>query len=507
MKSFPLSNLFTAVMFVLVSGGAWAGDRSDQSRIDAACGEGKSTSENCIRVQKEIDDKEKNADSKVACAAAKKEWRDKDSKGKRACNAFDKGLGATCRSKINGCQSKIDNTFGSSGSENESETGNLMLQLVKTALATKSNSIAADAVNDGPACVKQYDAKTKKEDEKEFNRERKELEKEIEKEKETQIKEVEDLNKKTDEVQKDIDKLEKENVKEAHSAEKTLSEKTSNASKNSLEVAKRIRKIQLEINSQSQKVARDKLANDTALFSLSSAETTKRCKANLLSLQGCILLPSSAEAADVKKCEALNAQLIKGKGTKSNSNVTEFMQQQKDACFKADDDKLRQAQLNISQTIATSNDNIAELKKQMDDELKNLDLAKKDVEVAKAQSESEKKSGDDAMLKEIDTMNNNLFKYNSTSNTKIVKSKARIDKLTLDLQNLALKKDYGVETAFDDANDAINQSESARSDAAEVCGCNSSGSTVSDVCADLMNSGIDQDPKDPKYKGSSKKTK
>lgn len=502
MRTFSFTKFFTPVIFLVITGNAFAAGTSLNCNSEEAteafslkCVENFKKQEakydagdlnRCISDKRDQCLSHTNLD-KSSCMSAKKDWSDKNSKKVRACSAFDKSLGKSCEEKVNGCQAKIDNTMNPAGSNlsesTNSETGDIMLQLIKTQLSTKSDAIANDVLNGGAPCVKQFDAKTRKADQKDFDRQKADLEEQIEKAKEEQIKDKEKLDEKTAEIQKKIDQLAKDLKKSENDSAKQLSEKTSQASKSTLEASKKIRALQAQITKENQAIATLKLNNATAMFSLTSAEVTKRCKQQLVSLQACILNPAVADPKGTNQCEALNNQLIKGKGVASSSNVSTALQQAKDTCFKAEDDKLRATQLKYSQDLANSNDKITEIKSQIDDENKNLDLAKKDIEAAKAQSEAEKKAADDAMNAESETLSNELKKFQTTTNARMQKAAARVAKLTDDIQKLVLNKNFGVEESFSDASEAIYSAEDARQIAYSACGCETDKS--SEQCASL----------------------
>lgn len=488
MNTFSLSKCFTVVLLMLFTTHVWAvqadndcNSDESQKKFKEKCvieltvkkSDGKDTDPDSSDLNKCVDRKTTSCTSGndrtvSACKASMKEWRDKASKGTRACLAFDKSMGQTCQQKINGCQNKISGLTDPSDGSPDASLG-FLKQIIQSQYSVSDAAATAAATGD-VACVKQYDAKTKKEDEKDFAKEKKDLEKEIKKETDEQTKLTKELREKNDKIKKEITDLENEMKKTLAKTPIKLREETERQQKASIDTAKRLRTMNDTILAAQQKLTKLRFANQTALLDLTDDKITNRCKQQLMNLKSGLLNPSSAgdpkASADLKN---LAGQM--GKGTAGQANIERLLKQTKDACFQQENVKKQQVMLQYNEDVTNTNRQIANIQDDMAKEKAQVEAEKKSAESAKAEADKADDLTKSEEAEKAANLNAELINFQDSINDQIRNSKTQVAKLTQDIQQLILKKNLEVEPAFDDALDAIDNSEKARTSAMSDCNC------------------------------------
>lgn len=498
MNSFSLSKCFTVVLFLVFGqlGLAEMDGRGMQAIIDCANDACKadSTSETCKArkaecrtLQEEIRAAELAKETKVSCKAAMKEWRDKAAKGTRACNAFDKSLGKSCQERIKSCENKITGAVDGSGGE----TLGFIQQIVQQSLSSKSGAIAEDVVNGGAPCVKQFDGKAKRDAEKEFTKDRRDLEDKIKKEVDKQTELNQELREKKDKISTKISDLDAENKKEALKRETKMREETTRLSKSTVDIGKRLRAYDTAILQENQKLTKIRFANQTALLELTSDKILNRCKQQLLTLKNGILNPASADPKDAGQLKALQGQM--GQGATGTANLTALLKQTKDACFTQENTKKQQLQIQYNEDQVNANKRIEEIQASIADEKKQLKLDQDSLASVKAENEKEGTTAETEKLTKIQNLNTELTNFQDSINEKLVNSKTQAQKLTTEIANMTIKKDFDVEPAFDDASDAIENAENSRVSALEDCGCKEGTNKDNSECTMLNSKALDND--------------
>lgn len=442
-------------------------------------------------------------EAKLACKDAMKEWRDKASKGTRACAAFDKSLGETCSEKIRGCQGKIDGAFGSEFEEG-SETAGLLRTILMSKIGTKSNDIGNDALTGGTACVKQYDAKTKKEDTKEYNKERRELEEKVKKQKDEAAKLNEKLREKINDITEKINALDAENKKDGLKRETKMREETTRLSKSTVDIGKKLRTLDLQIVAVNQKLSEDRFAYQTSLLDLTTDRITENCRQQVLMAKSALLGGAAAGASADQKQQlaALSSQILQG-GIKGTANLNTQLKKIKEKCFEQENTKKKQIQMQASKGATNGNNQIKTIQDDIADEKKQLELDKQSLAAVKAEAEKEGNTAEAEKLKKVENLNSEMTNFQDSTNEKLKIAGEEARKLNEEIENLKLKKDFDVEPAFDDALDAITTSEASRVNAVEACNCDKEES--SNNCTMLKEADIEEKPGTGRSKTKSKK--
>lgn len=507
MNSFSLSKLFTAVLFVLVAGNAWAAEKKPvtQGRLDydsclASCDEkfknnyGSRCSEsdkgddkqNCrnkaddtCRASCKTDYDTSKSDEKDAtktCTDAMKEWGDKAGDFELACTALDKSLGKSCSDRLNACKSKIDGTFNSSSqSESGDQSLGIIKQMVMAKLSTSSDAIANDVATGGVPCVKQFDAKTKRENEKEFTKEKRELDARVKKEKDEETKQNEKLREKKDDITKKISELDAKLVK-AGEARATKANDTKTAyQKRLVESAKAIRSLGTAILQEDQKLTKARFAVQTGLLELTDAKILNRCKQQLLSVRNALVSNAPASATSATDAQIKGVKDLIGKGPQAKVNLDAYLKQIKEACFEQENTKKQNLQLQATQDAETSASRVAELNASIADENKSLKIAKDANDAADTQAATEKTNEEKQRATDASNLNAELQNFQDSINEKIKNSKEEAAKITTEIQDLTLKKDFDVGPAFADAQKAVKTGEELRAKAYDVCECKGAG--------------------------------
>lgn len=377
MNSFSLSKLLTAVLFVFIAGGTLevfaqsksqsAADKDEFLKIYKSClktcgentyelncsakdftdaGDRRSCMNKLVATCKDDCKTDYNAgiadkkESVKTCTDAMKDWRDKASAGTRACGAFDKSIGSNCTERIRACKSKIDGTFSNDEDGEGSASLGIIKQIVMQKLSTNSNSIANDVVMGGTACVKSFDAKIKKENEKDFARERRELEARIKKEKDEELKQNEKLREKKDDITKKITELESKLKKAAESRASKASEAKTAYQKKLVDSAKVIRNLGTAILQEDQKLTKARFTVQTALLELTDDKISNLCKQQLTSIRNAIL--SNSPSAGVTSAEKEQISGLKsniGTGAKGTANMNDYLKKMKETCFQQQNSK------------------------------------------------------------------------------------------------------------------------------------------------------------------------
>jgi len=534
MNSFSLAKFFTVVSVVVFSGLNHANAQST-SNSGALSESGEKAYLGCISDANSNPACQSDPDSKSCktlldrceagrkslsgtnngCAPAMKEWRDKASKGQRACSAFDSSLGKTCEQKMAACEKKKNGTFGGDN-EDVDQTTQYLQQIVMGSIGTSSTDIANDALNGGKACVKQYSAKTKKEEEKEFNKEKRDLTDKVNKKIEEITKQNEELKKKQTSIQKDIDEIQAKAKTEKNDRDVKLRKSTEEYTKSTLDSAKKLRAMDDEIFNLNQQVAKANYNFQKNLLALTDDKITAQCKQQVLSVRAALLssgTPSSGStSADSKQLEALRAQM--GTGAKGTANLNAYLKQIKDACFLESDTKRKDLQQQNSQAIDSLNKQLKNRQDDIAEEKKRLQVDKQSSEAAKSESDTAQTAADKERTDKLNTLNKELTDFQDTVNEKIKNAKKEQAELQKEIEDLTLKKNFDVEPAYDDAADAINEAENARVSAVQACQCNDSSDdsssdskTVSDNCTMLAKQALDYDSSKSRRSGKTKSAK
>ncbi|MBC7466863.1 MAG: hypothetical protein H7256_12800 [Bdellovibrio sp.] len=514
MNSFSVSKLLTAVLFVLISFQSINSNAQENKKKSASeekkkikqeciasCGNTETYASGCagledsklVYCKKEaLDDCRKscNADAREeakSCADSMKDWREKSTKAARACGAFDKSLGNSCPAQVNACKSKISGTFATTANESGDQSMAIIMELAKQKLGTTSNSIASDVATGGVPCVKQYDAKTKKEDGKEFTKEKRDLEARIKKETDEQTKQNEKLREKKDEITKKISELDAKLKKAAEARATKTSDAATAYQKKLVESAKVIRSLGTAILQENQKLTKARFTTQTGLLELTDDKILNRCKQQLISVRNALVSNTQATGTSASDAQIKGLKDTIGTGAKGTANLNAYLKQIKEACFQQENTKKQNIQLQATQDTESSEARIKELNSSIDDENKSLKILKDANDTATAQANTEKTNEEAQKATDAANLNTELQNFQDSVNEKIKNSKVEAAKITTEIQDMTLKKDFDVAPAYDDAEDAIVSSETSRVSAFDACNCDTSDVSTTTNCGMLNN--------------------
>ncbi len=447
-------------------------------------------------------------DARLECRANKTKYDELSAKSSMACGAFEKtkspkGNKNSCAENIASCRQKIeameDTKIGSTVSTDGKSSTDLMFQIAMTGIQSKLGTAASGDQSGAVSCVKEPDAKERKEAKKDKNKEIKELEKEIKKESDEQAKLLEKQREKLDEIKKKTNEIEADYKKELLKKDTKEREQTAEINKSSVDTAKKLRQYGTAITKEQQSLAKERLNYQKSMLDLTSEKVTARCKQEFEALkQGIINIkigdPSNS-SSEKQQLEAL-AKQYKGKAT-GTAQLTELLNMAKKTCFEKANSQIADVNLASNQNIQTINGRIEELQQSINDEKKTAENNLTAIEAVKKGMTDEKAAEEKEKLDKLSALNEEVINFQTSTEEKLNISRAQAAKLQDDIRKLKLRVDFDVVTAFDEADSAILSAERARKLAVANCGCEtdtSSGAGKSTTTADKACSLLMVDP-------------
>ena len=518
MNAIPVVKSFTAVLIFLVSGLLWGAEKSTAEppeilkekciadvKSDLSCTKPKdktdlpamSTYRDCIdtmntRITSECSDKRSIKEKTADCSSAYKEWSTAAFDGGAACKAFDPTTGDSCNERIAACDAKLNNTIAPTTESGQSDT-DMIMAIVQKSLVGNSGPNAGGT----KACVKQFDTKELKATKKDLDQKEKELKKDIKKELDDQLKFVDEKTKKSNEIEKQIATLKKDLKKFNQTKDTEMRKQINDAAKATLDSAKKLRGLNLSIVAKNNSLAQLRFKHQTEMLDLTDERVTFSCKQQLLALKNGILNNSAEDpkSPNYSEKKAL-ADQFRNQGTKGTADLKALLTLTQKKCFETANTKKNQTAMQFGQSQSDLENDMKEIRNQIEDENKQLALSQDNIKKIQAEADTAKSEEQKAMDTEIFNLNKEVIDNNESIKNKLELSRAQAAQLKLDIQNLVLQTNADVEVAFSDASKAIGKAEDLRVAAVKQC-C--AGKIKDDSCKRLESS----DPSKSTNSGSS----
>ena len=525
MNTFSLIKLFTLVGFLVLGRGAWAQDKKDEKtaksnssreptknitkgsiRSNTNCDDYRNKPQ-CIdwleefNIKKDDDEKQgkkderedaKIKDKAAVCKTSVNKYDELSGKSKLACSSFDQAgvsesnPGDQCTEAVAKCRKMIDGQF-SPDAEGKSNSQILEALILKQANANVGPS-TDPATNPASYCIRDpEDSKTRKQSEKDKQKQIDDLEKDIKKEAEAQAKATKDKEKEINKLKKEENEIIAENKKKANERGKKESDQTAEINKSVLEQSKRLRGYATAIKQEQQKMDTERQSFQSAMLGLTSERITLNCKQEFETAKyGIISAASGGKDLTPDQKAKFGSLISQCKGQVNCAAQMEgFLNVAKKACFESANAKVSEMTLGANQRMANIKAKIEEFEALIKDETIVANNNKAAIEDVKKNMSKEEEAENGDKVAKLAALNKDATNLINSTKAEIDISTQHSNLLLEKIKKLKLNSSFDAEGAYTDAAVMIDSAEKARVSAVQDCCEDNKDSKSAGICSRL----------------------